>query len=102
GHRDETMVDLARATVRRQLAFEPSREVRVPACQLTDLAVERRGEEHGLALVSQPAHEPVDLRLEAHVQHAVGLVEHEHRHGVATITCAFFASFAWAFNGTPP
>ena len=72
------MVDLAAAALLRQLALEPRREVRVAARQLADLAVERRREEHRLALVGQHADDPVDLRLEAHVEHPVGLVEDEH------------------------
>jgi hypothetical protein len=59
-------------------ALEPCGKVGVPPCQLSDLAVERRGEEHRLAVVAQPPHEAIDLRLEAHVEHPVGLVEHEH------------------------
>ena len=119
GHRDELVVDLARAPLLRQVGLEASGEVRVAARQLADLAVERRGEEHRLALRRQHAHDPVDLRLEAHVEHPVGLVEHEHRDarrssiscrsarscrrpGVATSTCASRAALAWARSGTPP
>ena len=81
-HRDEAVVDVAAATVGRQLALEARREVGVATGELADLAVERRGEEHRLAVLPQLAHEAVDLRLEAHVEHPVGLVEHEHAHRV--------------------
>ena len=40
-------------------------------------AVERRGEEQRLAVVRRHLHDAVDRRLEAHVEHAVGLVEDE-------------------------
>ena len=43
-----------------------------------DLAVERRGEEHRLPSPGQAGDDPVDLRLEAHVEHPVGLVEDQH------------------------
>ena len=55
--RDEAVVDVAGAAVGRQLALEAGREVRVAARELADLAVERRREEHRLAVVVQPAHE---------------------------------------------
>ena len=44
---------------------------------LPDLAVERGGEEHRLAVLREAADDAVDLRLEAEVEHAVGLVEDE-------------------------
>ena len=44
--------------------------VRHPA----DRAVERRGEEHRLPILREPSHDPIDLRLESHVEHPVGLV----------------------------
>src|SRR6266550_4643828 len=45
--------------------------------QLSDLAVERCGEEHRLTLTRNAAEDPLDLRAEAHVEHPVGLVEDE-------------------------
>ncbi len=42
-------------------------------------AVERGREEHRLAVVRDAAQDLVDLRLEAHVEHPVGLVEDEDR-----------------------
>ena len=42
-----------------------------------DLAREGGGEHEGLALFRQRLHDAADLRQEAHVEHAVGLVEHE-------------------------
>ena len=44
------------------------------------LAVERGREEQRLALARALGDEPVDGRAEAHVEHAVGLVEHERLH----------------------
>ena len=54
---------------------------RVAAGEPAHLAVERGREEHRLAILRQPSHDPVDLRLEAHVEHPVGLVQHQDRHG---------------------
>ena len=45
--------------------------------ELADARVERRGEEHRLPGVRELPHDAVDLWLEAHVEHAVGLVENE-------------------------
>ena len=48
--------------------------------QAGDVVVQRGREEHGLVLARDAAQEPDDLGQEAHVDHAVGLVEHEHLH----------------------
>ena len=61
----------------RQLGLEPRRVLRVGARELGDLAVERRREEHRLALARHAPEDLLDLRLEAHVEHPVGLVEDE-------------------------
>ena len=61
------------------LGLEAARVARVRAGELADLAVERGREEHRLALGGQPAEDLLHLRAEAHVEHAVGLVEHEDR-----------------------
>ena len=56
---------------------------RVPRVHLgdpADRAVEGRGEEHRLPILRQVAHDPIDLRLEPHVEHPVGLVEDEDLH----------------------
>src|SRR5215211_5676770 len=53
------------------------RVVGVLARDPAGLAVERGGEEQGLALLRAGADDPVDGRAEAHVEHAVGLVEDE-------------------------
>ena len=71
------MVDLALLLVDRESGLVAGRVRRVRACELAHLAVERRGEEHRLALLRQPRDDLVDLRLEAHVEHPVGLVEDE-------------------------
>jgi hypothetical protein len=57
-----------------------ARPVRVDARDAARLAVERGGEEEGLAVGGRLGHEAVDDRAEAHVEHPVGLVEHEHAH----------------------
>ncbi len=72
------MIDVARAPLLRQHGVEPGREARVAARELADVAVERRGEEHRLAVDWSRRDDAVDLRLEAHVEHPVGLVEDEH------------------------
>ena len=76
------MLDVAGCVLARELGLDPDRRLRVGACQLPDLAVERRREEHRLAVARQPFHDSVDLWLEAHVEHPVGLVEDEDLHGV--------------------
>ena len=76
------MVDLAGLVLARQLGLDPNRLIRVRAGELADGAVERGGEEHRLAVVGDAAQDLVDLRLEAHVEHPVGLVEDEDRDGV--------------------
>ena len=60
-----------------QLGLEAGGVARVGAGELADLAVERGREEHRLAVGRQPADDLVHLRLEAHVEHPVGLVEDE-------------------------
>src|SRR5680860_597433 len=51
--------------------------VRVGACKLADSSIERRREEHRLMLTPEPREDAVDLRLEAHVEHSVGLVQNQ-------------------------
>ena len=69
-------------TVARQLGAE-ARGVRgVRAGELGHPAVEGRGEEQRLAVRRDGAEDAVDLWLEAHVEHAVGLVEDERPDGV--------------------
>ena len=77
GDRDEAVVDLAVGVLGRQLGGEPRRVERVRLRERADLTVERRGEEHRLALRRQHPDDLLDLRLEAHVEHPVGLVEDE-------------------------
>ena len=58
----------------------PDRGVPVRSCrrgELADRPVERRREEERLVARREALHDRVDLRLEAHVEHAVGLVEDE-------------------------
>ncbi len=58
--------------------------VLVVAGQHSDRAVERRGEQQRLALARCEIEQPADLRKEAHVGHAVGLVDDDHFDGVET------------------
>ena len=51
--------------------------VRVPLGDAIDLAVERRREEHRLAIPRSRVDDALDVGAEAHVEHAVGLVEDE-------------------------
>ena len=54
------------------------RIVHVAAHEHVDLAVERGGEQQRLPMVlGNLAHDPLDLRQESHVGHAVGFVDHE-------------------------
>ncbi len=53
------------------------RVARVHGGDPPDVAVEGGREEHRLAVLRQLAHDAVDLRQEAHVEHPVGLVQHE-------------------------
>ena len=50
---------------------------RVGLGDLADLALQRGAEQQRLALARAHLHDPVDDGLEAHVEHPVGLVEHE-------------------------
>jgi hypothetical protein len=110
------VVDLARLEVVRQLRLE-ARRVRVYARASSDLAVERRREEHRLAVAGTRGRS-LDLRLEAHVEHPVGLVEDEdadaleREHspvdqvlepaGRRDDDVAPRARLAWAPSGAPP
>ena len=76
------MLDRAEDHVRGESGLVAHRGVGVLVREPADLAVERGREEHRLAVARQPADDLVDLRLEAHVQHPVCLVEHEDAHGV--------------------
>ena len=76
GHRHEAMLDLT-WIVGQQVGFEARGAVRIGARELAGLAVERGREEHRLPVLRQTTDDPVDLGLEPHVEHPVGLVEDE-------------------------
>ncbi len=76
-HRNEIMLDHAVVVLDLAPRLEGRRIARVRLGKLADLAVERGREEHRLAVGRDPADDPLDLRLEAHVEHAVRLVEDE-------------------------
>src|SRR6185295_547861 len=65
------------ACPRRLTRRSAPRVVRVPRREPPGVTVERRGEEQGLAVARAGGDDPVDGRAEAHVEHAVGLVEDE-------------------------
>ena len=71
------MLDLTRLLREREIALDARRVVGVRAGELADVTVERRREEHRLPVPGETANDPVDLGLEAHVEHPVGLVEYE-------------------------
>src|SRR5207302_3268604 len=79
GHGDETMLD-RRFTRSRRCVVVPNRITRVLAGDTAGFALERRGEEHRLALGGTAVDDAVDRRAEAHVEHAVGLVDDEEPH----------------------
>jgi hypothetical protein len=54
-----------------------------------DRPVQGRGEEHRLTIGREPAHDTVHLWLEPHVEHPVGLVEHEDVDAVEPDEAAF-------------
>ncbi len=75
---DERVVDLGAVLVPRSLHAHVGGVRRVAVGRARRRAPSKRGrEEHRLAVVRDAAEDPVDLRLEAHVEHPVGLVEDE-------------------------
>src|SRR5262249_52792746 len=60
--RDVAVLDLAASGIGGPVRLESGRARRVHVGQLSDLAIQRRGEEHGLAVPRHPAYEAVDLR----------------------------------------
>ena len=71
------MVDVAFLVVGQGRRLEARRIACVGIRELTNRTVESSREEHRLALARKPLHQPLDLRLEAHVEHPVGLVQHQ-------------------------
>ncbi len=55
---------------------------RIGLGQTSDLAVQRRGEEHRLAVVGDAVDDPIHLRLEAHVEHPIRFVQDQDLHGL--------------------
>src|SRR5207344_2286235 len=84
---DEAMVEPVDGVVRRfDLVLD--RIVRVRAREVPDRAVQRGGEEHRLSVLGDAPDEAVDLRLETHVEHPVGLVQDEDPDAVETDAAA--------------
>ena len=77
GDGDEGVVDLAALRLGGRLGPDVRGLDGVGAGELGDGSVERGREEHRLPVVRDAAKDAVDLRLEAHVEHPVGLVEDE-------------------------
>ena len=75
--REELVGDLAEPDVLAVLGADAARFARVGIDQVGDGPVERRREEHRLPVQRHAREDAVDLRAEAHVEHAVGFVEHE-------------------------
>ncbi len=73
---DEAVVHLGNGALRRRVLVDGGIDG-VVGGDAAGLAVERRREEQRLAVGRDLAHDAVDRGLEAHVEHAVGLVEHE-------------------------
>src|SRR5262245_4509432 len=71
---DEAMLHLVRRARRRRVLAR-DRAIGVRTRDAAGVAVERRREEQRLALCRALIDDPVDRRAEAHVEHAVGLVE---------------------------
>jgi hypothetical protein len=71
------VLDLARRTPSRWVVLVDDRVGRVRGRDIAGHAVERRREEQRLTRARAGAHDAVDRRPEAHVEHAVGLVEDE-------------------------
>ncbi len=80
---DEPVLDLGHARSAGRDVLDPRGRVRVPLGRPAGLAVERGGEEEGLTIrMRAGGDDPVHGGPEAHVEHAIGLVEHEHAHAV--------------------
>ena len=60
------------------LDLQPLRRVQQPVGELAHAVRQRGGEAHGLAVARQRLGDAEHLLGEAHVEHAVGLVEHQH------------------------
>ena len=78
----ETVLDIgARAPLRRAL-FEDHRLLGQRSGQTSGLPIERRGEEQRLPRLRARRHDPLNGRTKAHVEHSIGLIEHQHTDGV--------------------
>ena len=100
---DETMLHgLDRGGFRDDLALE--RILQVAAHQAVDLAVQGRREQHRLVSSFDAAQQPVDLRKETHVRHAVGLVEDGDLyvpHGYLAAIAEVEPPYSWTASGLP-
>ncbi len=78
GDRHEAMLDIGGGGALGRAAFVEGGGVRVAACGMAGVALERRREEHRLTVGRAERDDAVQRGLEAHVEHPVGLVDHEH------------------------
>ena len=74
----EAMLDLGRGIGRLVGVLTPDGVARECRRGAAGLAVESGGEEQRLPVLGTLANDPLDSREEAHVEHPVGLVKHEH------------------------
>ena len=74
---DERVLRDVELRLRARLDLDPLRALRHAAGELADHAGERRREEERLAVLRHAREDRVELLLEAHVEHAVGLVQHQ-------------------------
>ena len=79
--------------------LDANRVADVVANDLADVGVQRGRVAHGLARLRQRADDAADGRQEAHVQHAIDFVEHEHLDGVDVDRAAAEEVFEAAGSG---
>ena len=75
---DEAVLDVgARTACRRSMLMDPWPLGVFPG-QTSSVAIKSRREEQRLPCLRAHRHDPLDRRAKAHVEHAIGLVEHQH------------------------
>src|SRR5690606_24959944 len=57
-----------------------SRTAQIAASEFPDFVAERGGKKQPLALGRQQAHDAVEIGKKTHVEHAIGLVQHQNAH----------------------
>ena len=74
------LLDVGGGVERLGVGAHEGRVVEVAARELDDLGRHRGREQHPVAVVAAGLDEPLDVGQEAHVEHLVGLVEHQRAH----------------------